>query len=234
MVGTGCLLWLGFGAALVGQDSLEVLWTQPAGSGAALAFSADGRRLAVADAGVRLWRVSDGALMKEIEGHSGSVWKVALAPNATLASSGTDGTLRLWRMTDGVLLRSYAAGLGGSSSLEFSPDGSAFAFETNAHVVVARSPVPAITSQPTRLTCFVGQVASFAATATGEEPLVYQWHRNGAPLIGATNFTLTFAHAELKDSGHYTVAVSNPLGVVVSREVDLTVLRVRPAPDPWT
>ncbi len=193
-------------------------------------FSTDGATLATGgdDAGIRLWRVSDGTLLRVLTGHTDSVWKIAVAPNSTLASSGTDGTLRVWRMTDGALLRTYATGLGGSFSLEFSPDGSAFAFESGAQVIVARDPVPAITSQPTRLTRFAGQAAAFALTATGEGPLIYQWRRNGAPLSGATDTTLTLANLGLADDGSYAVEVSNPLGRVLSRAVDLTVLP-RPA-----
>jgi uncharacterized delta-60 repeat protein len=191
-----------------------------------VAFSTDGAALATAgdDGSIRLWRVSDGAQLRMLSGHTAAVWKLAVAPNATLASSGTDGTLRLWRMTDGALLRTFATAPGGSLSLEFSPDGSVFAFETNDVVVVARDPVPAITSQPTRLTRFAGQIAEFSVTATGDAPLAYQWRRDGAPLTGSTNATLPLANLGLANAGAYTVEVSNLLGMIVSQAADLNVL----------
>ena len=189
-------------------------------------FSTDGATLATGgdDAVIRLWRVSDGLLLRVLAGHSGSVWKIAVAPNSTLASSGTDGTLRLWRMTDGVLLRTYATGLGGSYSLEFSPDGSRFAFENNEQVIVVRDPVPAIIAPPSRLTRFAGQAAEFTVAATGDAPLIYQWRRNGLLLTGATNTSLMLRNLEPANGGDYSIEVSNSLGTVISRSVDLTVL----------
>lgn len=192
-----------------------------------VAFSADGATLVTAgdDAGIRLWRVVDGALLRVLSAHTESVWKTAVAPNSTVASTGSDGTLRLWRMSDGALLRTCAVGLGGSYSLEFSPDGSVFAFEEqDGQVIVARDPVPAITGQPTRLTRFAGQTASFAVSATGEGSLSYQWRHNGTPLAGATNTTLALADLARANGGIYTVEIANALGTVVSRETDLTVL----------
>jgi len=191
-----------------------------------VAFSSDGSLLASSgdDATIRLWRVADGTVLDTLTGHAETVWKLALAPNGTLASASTDGTLRLWRLVDGVLLRTYATQLGGSQSVELSPDGSLFAFESNGQVILVRNPFPAITRQPTRLTRFDGQAATFAVTATGEGPLTYQWRRNGTSLAGTTNATLTLANLLLADDGAYTVEVSNPLGTIVSRAVDLTVL----------
>jgi uncharacterized delta-60 repeat protein len=189
-------------------------------------FCADGATLVSAgdDGSIRIWRVGDGALLRSLSAHTNGVWKVAVAPNFTLASTGDDGTLRLWRMTDGTLLRTYSTGPGASFSLEFSPDGSAFAFERSGEVMVARDSAPAITSQPTRLTRFAGQAATFAVSATGDGPLSYQWKHDALPLSGATTSTLTLPNLALAHSGLYTVQVSNSLGMVESRAADLTVL----------
>ncbi len=192
-----------------------------------VAFSPDGATLATAgdDGEIRLWNVAEGALLRVLSGHAEAVWKVALAPNSTLASSGTDGTIQLWRTSDGALLRTYqAVGLGGSYSLEFSPEGSLFAFEEGGQVVVARNPAPAIATQPARLTRYRGETASFTVLATGEGPLYYQWKLAGTPLAGETNATLTLPSVEPAQGGVYTVEVSNRLGRVLSRPVDLSVL----------
>lgn len=91
-----------------------------------LAFSADGSQIVTGsyDKVVRLWRVSDGLLLREFKGHAAWVQAVALAPDGkTLASASDDGTVRLWGVSDGTLLKTLSKDTGGVRALAFSPNG---------------------------------------------------------------------------------------------------------------
>jgi WD40 repeat protein len=68
------------------------------GGVASVAFSSDGQLLASgsADRTVRLWKVGDGSLVREVKGHTDSVRSVAFSPDGRLLASGSnDQSVRL-------------------------------------------------------------------------------------------------------------------------------------------
>jgi subtilisin-like proprotein convertase family protein len=77
---------------------------------------------------------------------------------------------------------------------------------------------PAIVTQPQGVTNVVGDAATFSVTATGSEPLSYQWRKGSVPLAnggnvsGATSNVFTLANVQLTDAGSYTVVVTNAYG----------------------
>jgi len=83
---------------------------------------------------------------------------------------------------------------------------------------------PSIATQPVSRTVTAGQTATFAATATGDAPLFYQWSKNGTPISGATSASYTTPAETTADNGaQFTVAVSNAAGSVTSSAAILTV-----------
>ncbi len=82
---------------------------------------------------------------------------------------------------------------------------------------------PTITSQPLSRTNDAGTVATFTVTATGTEPLSYQWRFNGINLPGDTSASLVLSCVQPAQAGSYTVVVTNAWGAVTSAPVSLTV-----------
>jgi WD40 repeat protein len=73
--------------------------TPPLISVSCASMSRDGKRAVSggADMKLRIWDLSDGTLIRELTGHSNTIWSVAVSPDGKRAlSGGMDGTMRLW------------------------------------------------------------------------------------------------------------------------------------------
>ncbi|MEW5922131.1 MAG: immunoglobulin domain-containing protein [Bacillota bacterium] len=98
---------------------------------------------------------------------------------------------------------------------------------------------PSIITQPISQTVTAGQTATFTVAATGDEPLTYQWKKEGDNLTdggnisGASTATLTIISTQASDAGSYTCNVSNAAGSITSNAATLTVnpAAVEPAID---
>jgi Immunoglobulin domain/Immunoglobulin I-set domain len=83
---------------------------------------------------------------------------------------------------------------------------------------------PQIVVHPVNKTITAGQPVSFSVTATGTNPLTYQWMRNGADIPGATTSTLTLPPVDSGENGDvFTVSISNTAGLVTSDPAILSV-----------
>ncbi|MCX8517216.1 MAG: DUF1566 domain-containing protein [Rhodoferax sp.] len=85
---------------------------------------------------------------------------------------------------------------------------------------------PAFIVQPADQTAYASQTASFSVTATGAEPLTYQWMKNGNPIPDAPNsrsYTTPATSSADIGTATYSVAVSNGAGTATSSSATLTV-----------
>ena len=81
-----------------------------------------------------------------------------------------------------------------------------------------------IVAQPQSLAVTQGQAASFTVTASGVQPLSYQWFFASAPALDATNSVLSFAAADATNAGAYFVVVTNEYRSVTSAVAGLTLV----------
>jgi len=83
---------------------------------------------------------------------------------------------------------------------------------------------PEIVTQPQGQSISLGQTATFSVTATGTDPLAYQWQKNGAAIPEAIQASYTTPPATAGDSGSvFQVTVTNVAGSVISNQAVLTV-----------
>jgi len=82
---------------------------------------------------------------------------------------------------------------------------------------------PTIAVQPASQNLEAGQSVTLTVTAAGTPPLGYQWWKDGVPLAGGAEASLTLTNLQAGDAGQYFVVVSNQLGSVTSAVALLTV-----------
>ena len=97
-------------------------------------------------------------------------------------------------------------------------------------VLISTGPSPAkILAQPANQTVRPGTNVTLCVTATGCQPISYQWRKSGIELVdggrisGATNACLSISSTVEADTGQYSVAVSNVYGGQVSSNAALIV-----------
>lgn len=83
-----------------------------------------------------------------------------------------------------------------------------------------------ITQDPVSTTVNEGGTGSFTVTAVGEEPLSYQWLKNGELITGATSSTYTITNADTIDNSNiFTCIVNNSISKDTSTAGILTVTK---------
>ena len=86
---------------------------------------------------------------------------------------------------------------------------------------------PIVSQKPESRVVELGNAVTLSITASGTEPLSYQWSFNGAPLAGATASTLTRAPITSAHLGDYAVTVTNACGSSQVSPITLSVEAAR-------
>ena len=84
---------------------------------------------------------------------------------------------------------------------------------------------PSFVLEPKPFQAEVGSFIVLTAAVSGVPPPSLQWRRNGVPLAGATESTLTIASAAMSDDGDYDLVASNPSGSQASHRVRVSVVK---------
>ncbi|MFC4313482.1 PQQ-dependent sugar dehydrogenase [Steroidobacter flavus] len=124
----------------------------------------------------------------------------------------------------------FATGIAGLVDIETGQDGSLYYLARGNggelyRVQYTANSAPSISEQPVSVSVSAGQPATFTVSASGVQPLAYQWLRNGAPISGATQASYTIQSTTAADNGALiSVTITNPHGSVTSNTATLTVL----------
>ncbi len=91
---------------------------------------------------------------------------------------------------------------------------------------------PILVSSPAPLTLPAGATATFNVSATGNQPLYYQWQKNstnlsdGGNVTGSATSSLTIANVSPADAATYSVIISNAITSISGGGAALTVISV--------
>ncbi len=105
--------------------------------------------------------------------------------------------------------------------------------QINPPVVILPLPwtPPIIVQQPQNATVVSGSSVTFNIVVGGPSDLSYQWTKDGANIVDATNSTYTIACVQDSDAGNYTVIISKNNGqTITSNPATLTVIAPTPPP----
>jgi hypothetical protein len=112
-----------------------------------------------------------------------------------------------------------------SKQLTMAKDAQTIAIYSNPGYVLGWTPAmaPLILLQPESTSSAAGQAVVFRVKSAAIPDAEYQWFKNDAPILGATEATLKLPRVGAGDSARYSVRVTNPSGSATSTPAILTV-----------
>lgn len=130
---------------------------------------------------------------------------------------------------DGIVATDYLITQGGNSiSNKTIKNGllyfEAYPHEGNIKITLLQCPTVCIIAQPSNKTVTQGNAnVTLEVIASSDQPITYQWMKNGKDILGANAPILTFAVVQLADAGLFTVKIMAGQTTELSTEVTLTV-----------
>ena len=138
-----------------------------------------------------------------VSGAAGLQHVIALHPDGTLATLGVGGGTNTVPMPTNIVTANAVAA------------GSAHSLAVILSLL--------ITQHPTNLTMEPGTNAIFTVSANSPGPIRYQWQKNSADILNATNSSLVLSNASYLDNGNYRAVVSAKRSSSISRSAALKV-----------
>ena len=122
-----------------------------------------------------------------------------------------------------------AADFGNVLGLSLGIDGNIYYFKYGTNGSLNRleytlPAVPVIVNHPQSQSVVTSDPVTFSVTASGSNPLSYQWYKNSVLIGGAIASTYTIASTDVNSAGPYSCVVTNTFGTATSNNAVLTLL----------
>jgi len=188
------------------------------------------RIITVGDSG-EIWRSGDlSAAPAILSQPTGSVVLKGTAVQFSIVVSGSDPLTYRWRR-NGVNISGATSATYTIPSVLASQAGSydcvvsngVGAVTSKAAVLVVNSPAEVVT-HPVATSVKVGGTTTLNITASGDQPIYYQWEKDGLAIPGANSSSLELAGVQVDARGDYDCVVSNLYGEATSNTAYLNVL----------
>jgi hypothetical protein len=128
-----------------------------------------------------------------------------------------------WATNSSLTLTNVTVANSGSNDVVVSNSGGAVTSQVAVLTVLAPHILPAIVTQPQSWVASAGETVLFTVTASGTEPLAYQWRFGGSTIAGETNRVLVLTNVTPARNGNYSVVVTGPGGTATSANASLAV-----------
>ena len=203
--------------SLSGASSTTSLAMSPDGQSVAAGSNATDQYGQCVDCSIKIWRISDGALLRTIDGNNNVILSTVFAPDQQSIAAGSadrvyNGVVRVWRISDGALIKTLTQDPNNPapyvSSVAYAPDGSLLAFARQDRLlVVTRNNTAACTFSLSSTS------QSFASSAGGNNVSVSTGAGcNWTAMSNAGWITITSPQGCIGNDGVSFLVKDNPTG----------------------